>query len=232
MIRGVVDEEYDPLVPQVGRERLLHPTGLALARLLLGVLRALQGVRVDGRGDQVDDCEDVQQGLAVPRPDHRPMPLHPERRGQRRDHRESCLVLFQQHEFPGVRPFVRSAISSLAFAWLGRRGGTGTTSSRQRTSGCYTWSSGSFGYPSRETSTGPRGRGQRVSERAKNRIDRLVASGSSGQWRISSSRSWSKMSSAPDSAPLSSRSACFPGVFAVGWSPVSPTFPLPTSPSP
>ena len=69
-------------VPQVGGERLLHPPGLALAGLRLGPRRALQRVGVQHAGDDVDHRQDVEQVLAVPGADDRPVPLDPQRRGR------------------------------------------------------------------------------------------------------------------------------------------------------
>jgi len=99
----LVDDLLD--VPQVCRERRLQPPALAQAGLLLGVLSTLQDVGVDGRGDQVDDGEDIEQVLAIPRADDRPVPLHAERGGRRRDHREPGLVPTQEDEFAGGRLF-------------------------------------------------------------------------------------------------------------------------------
>lgn len=123
--RGVVDHHHDPRVSrtrvdppdmaQMRGERFLHPARLALARPPRGVLWALQGVGVDRGTDQVDDREHVQQVFAVPGSYQRPVALHPQRRCQRGDHGEAGLVLAQQDEFTGRRPFPRSARSS--WAW-------------------------------------------------------------------------------------------------------------------
>src|SRR6516162_2190287 len=56
--------------------------------------------------------------LAVPRPDNRPVFLDPQSSGEGWDHRETRLVLAQEDEFACLRPFLRAAISSRAFACL------------------------------------------------------------------------------------------------------------------
>jgi hypothetical protein len=79
----------------MGREPLLQAAVLALARLAGGVPAALDGGGVHRRGDHVEDRQDVQQVLAVPAADDRPVPLDAERGGQGRHHREAGLILAQ-----------------------------------------------------------------------------------------------------------------------------------------
>ena len=107
-----------PHVPQVVGERLLHPPRLALARLLPGVFGALQRVAVQSRAGQVDHGEDVKQVLVVARAHHRPVPLDAQRRPERRHHRETRLVLAQQHYLAGLGFFFSAAMSCRAWACL------------------------------------------------------------------------------------------------------------------
>src|SRR5262249_11813681 len=92
--------------------------GLTLARLGLGVLGAIQEISMDGGADQVDDSEHIQQVLAVPRPDDRPVSLDPQRGGEGRHHQKPRLVLAQPGQVARFRPFLRSGISSRALACL------------------------------------------------------------------------------------------------------------------
>src|SRR5262249_43626479 len=123
--RRVVDQQHHPRVPlarvnpadvaQVGRERLLPAAGLAPpAGSLPGTPGALQGRAVYSGADQVDDPEHVEQVLAVARADGRPVALDAQGRRQGRHHGEAGLVLAQEDEFTGRRPFPRSAKSSRA----------------------------------------------------------------------------------------------------------------------
>ena len=128
MPRGVVDHQHDLRivllwihatdVPQVSREGFLEPSRFALARAFLGVLGALQRVRMHRRRDQIHDREDVQQILVVARAHRRPVTLDPERGRQRRHHGEAGLVLAQQDEFTGRGAFPNAARSSFACACL------------------------------------------------------------------------------------------------------------------
>lgn len=103
VLRRVVDQQHHLLVlvlwvdppdrPQVVGKRLLQRPRLALARLLLDVLGALQRVAMHRCVEQVDHGEDVQQILVVARPRRRPVSLDPQRRHQGRHHRQTPLVL-------------------------------------------------------------------------------------------------------------------------------------------
>src|SRR5690606_32406471 len=87
---GILVLRVAPAEPtQVAGEGTLQPAGLALARLAIQARAALQGVGVQGAGDDVDRGEDVQLVLVVPGAHHRPVALDAERAAQGRHHREA-----------------------------------------------------------------------------------------------------------------------------------------------
>lgn len=98
-------------MPQVVGERLLQAAVLALARFLLCIFGALQGVAVQGRTEQVHHSEDIKQVLAVARPHLGPVSLDPQGRPEGRHHRETGLILAQQDDLPCLRFFWSAAMS-------------------------------------------------------------------------------------------------------------------------